>query len=111
MRASGYGEVPLENGHPGGGQGAGGHVGRVSGSVQRGLGCAAVDLGESVLQELDGGQDLGGNTEPPREGSAPVKTSTRERKHDLRPLMSNRSRSTAIAVFTKRAGFIRSTHT
>lgn len=36
--------------------------------MQRGLGRAAVDLGERVLQELDGGQDLGWNTEPKQRG-------------------------------------------
>lgn len=49
---------PLEDGQPGGGQGAGVDVLGVSGSVQGRLRGTAVDLGQGVLQQLDGGQDL-----------------------------------------------------
>lgn len=49
---------PLEDGQPGGGQGAGVDVLGVSGSVQGRFWGTAVDLRQGVLQQLDGGQDL-----------------------------------------------------
>lgn len=50
----------LEDIQPGGGQGARVDVLCVSGSVERWLGGTAVDFGQRVLQQLDGGQNLTG---------------------------------------------------